>query len=67
MEKRELVRDMKSYCDGGSFITKSKLAGYMGIKDARNVNAYLRGLERVRGKYYFIADVATRLIELRVL
>ncbi len=57
MNKSELVRDMKSYC-GSAFITKQKLAAYMGIKDPHGVSRYLYDLERIDGKYYFIPDVA---------
>ncbi|MEY8367592.1 hypothetical protein AALA24_02375 [Anaerovoracaceae bacterium 42-11] len=62
MDKQSLVRDLKSYCNGG-FITRQKLAAYMGMKNPRHVDGYLTGLERVNGKYYFIPDVAMRLIE----
>lgn len=62
MDKQSLIRDMKSYCNS-SFITKRKLANYMGIKDCNHVNEYLRDLERINGKYYFIPDVAARLKE----
>jgi hypothetical protein len=60
MDKRELVSDMRRYC-GGSFITRKKLADYMGVKDPKNIDKYIRGLERVEGKYYFVPDVASSL------
>lgn len=62
MDKQSLIRDMRSYCNSG-FITRQKLAEYMGLKNPRHVDKYLNELERVNGKYYFIPDVATRLKE----
>lgn len=35
----------------------------MGVKDPKNVDKYLFGLERVDEKYYFIPDVASALKE----
>lgn len=62
MDKQTLIRDMKQTCKS-SFITRKGLAEYMGIKDPKNIDKYLFGLERVNGKYYFIPDVAGVLKE----
>lgn len=62
MERQDLIRDMKSYVQG-SFFTRQKLANYMNIKNPQNVDKYLKGLEKVDGKYYFIPDLATKLKE----
>lgn len=62
MDKRDLTRDMKSFY-GSSIITRKKFAEYMGVKDPKNVDKYLFGLERVDEKYYFITDVAAVLKE----
>lgn len=57
MNRSDLIRDMKSYC-GGSFITRQKLAQYIGMKDPHGVDRFLYGLERIDGRHYFIPDVA---------
>jgi len=62
MERQDLIRDMKSYVKG-SFFTRQKLANYMNIKNPQNVDKYLKGLEKVDGKYYFIPDIASKLQE----
>lgn len=62
MTKTELANDMKRFC-GCSFITRKKLADYMGKKDPHAVDKYLYGLDRVDGKDYFIPDVANVLKE----
>lgn len=59
MDKRELINDMRRYC-GGSFITRQKLAAYMGYKDPHCVDELLYGLERVK-QCYFVNDVAESL------
>ena len=64
MERQDLIRDMKSYVQG-SFFTRQKLANYMNIKNPQNVDKYLKGLEKVDGKYYFIPDLATKLKEVK--
>ncbi len=60
MNKQELVKDLKNYA-GSSFLTRQNFAKYMGIKNPQNIDKYLRGLERVDGKYYFIPDIAEAL------
>ena len=57
MTKTELINDMKKAC-GSSFITRRKLANYMGINDVHTVDRYLAALQRIDNKYYFIPDVA---------
>lgn len=48
---------------GQVFITKTQLAKCMGIKRAEHVDRYLDGLDKIDGKYYFVPDVAKRLME----
>ena len=62
MDKRELVRDMKTYT-GSSFITKEQLRKYIGVSNNRYIDKYLKDVERLSGKYYFIPEVAGRLKE----
>lgn len=57
MDKRKLIQDMKTYCGGGGFITRQKLAQYMNLKDPHSVDIYLYGLTRVNGRHYFIPEV----------
>lgn len=64
MTKSELANDMKKFA-GGGFITKQKLADYMGIKKQGYINRYVAGLERVDNKYYFIPDVADNICKRR--
>lgn len=61
MERKDLIKSMKAEA-GAGFITRQGLSRFMGVKDPRNVDKYLAGLERVSGKYYFIPDVADSLI-----
>lgn len=61
MNKTELIKDMKSYT-GSGFITRSKLAGYMGKTNPRHIDKFLEGLDRV-GKNYFIPDVASAIMQ----
>lgn len=58
MEKQEIINAMKKQVNGAEFITKQQLAGFMGIKDPKNINQYIKGLEAVNGKYFFIPDIA---------
>ena len=63
MDKRELKKEMKAHT-GGSFITARQLTIFLGARDQHKVREkYLRGLDRVSGKYYFIPDVVNRLME----
>lgn len=60
MTKSELIKDMRHFC-GSGFITRQKLAEYMGIKKPQYVDKYLIGLPRI-GRGYFIPDVAESLM-----
>ena len=64
MKKREIVSMFKTVT-GAAFITRNQLKKLMGVKDPHCVDKYLRGLDRVNGKYYFIPDVAEALLERR--
>ena len=68
MEYRDLVRDMRRHCDGASFITISQLAAYMDQSHAQSVkHKYLRGLDAVEGKYFWIPDVAKAIYEKKIM
>lgn len=64
MTKRELVADMKSFVGGGGFITSSGIAKYIGVKSHHSIDKYVNGLERINGRYYYIADVADSMLRL---
>ena len=64
MNKQEIVRTFRSIT-GAVFITRKQLADLMGMKDPHGVDRYLKGLERIDNKYYFIPDVAEVLISRR--
>lgn len=61
MNKRDLTKDMKFYT-GSSFITRSKLAAYMGKSNPRHIDKFLQGLDRV-GTNYFIPDVVDAILK----
>lgn len=60
MNRKELTKDMQKYA-GSGFITRTKLAAYMGKSNPRHVDKYLAGLERI-GTNYFIPDVVEALL-----
>lgn len=65
MTRRDLIADMKAFVpDGGGFITLSGIAKYIGVRSHHSVDKYVVGLERINGKYYFIPDVADRMVQL---
>lgn len=61
MDRQNLIRDMKRYCKGASFITKAQFKDYVGFSRA-TADRKLRGLEKVDGKYYFIPDVVKKML-----
>lgn len=63
MQKHELVAAMKPYAQGAAVITRQELAHFLGVKNPAHADRYLAGLQRISGKYYFIPDVADRLME----
>lgn len=64
MDKKKLIADMRSlFGDSTGFMTRRDLANYLNVKDIHNVDRFIKGLEAVDGKYYFIQDVASVLID----
>lgn len=59
MTKTEIEKDMKKAV-GGSFITASELASYLGYKKADSVQNIVKGLTRLNKKY-FVPEVAERI------
>ena len=64
MNKQDIVKAFKA-ATGAAFITRGQLAKLMGMKDPHRVDRYLRGLDRIDKKYYYIPDVVEALIERR--
>lgn len=64
MTKTEIAADLKKYC-GGSFITRTELAKFMGYASPKRVDRFLDGLDRISGTRYFIGDVAERILMYR--
>lgn len=60
MERQQMVRDMRSYCNGAAFITQKEFAGFMGVS-LSTAKRKLRGLEKIDKKYYYIRDVVIAL------
>lgn len=66
MVKSDLVKDMKTYTHGASFISVTELTRYLGQRNNTRVkNTYLGELQPVAGKKYFIPEVAERIMEVR--
>ena len=64
MTKQDIVRDMKAFNGGSSFINVSDFCRYMGLGSREKAKAkYLAGLERIDGAGYFIPDVSQRVYE----
>lgn len=64
MTKSEITADLKRYC-GGSFITRTELAKFMGYASPKRVDRFLQGLDRISGTRYFIGDVAENIMKYR--
>ena len=64
MNKTQLKKAMSDYVGGAQFIRKYELADFLGAKDPNTVNRYIAGLNRVGTCYYFIDDVADKLLNL---
>lgn len=70
MNKRELTQDIRSVIGGKGLISKSQLARYLGKSrntksEDDDLSRYLKGLQYIpdgRGKRYFVADVAERIL-----
>ena len=71
MNSKETLRDMREYLNIGAFVTKTQLARYLqiGRHEGGEIEKYLEGISYMpsgRGKNYFAADVAKRIVELSV-
>lgn len=64
MTKAEITADLKRFC-GGSFITRTELAKYLGYSSPKRVDQFLNGLERINGTRYFCNDVAENVLKFK--
>lgn len=70
MNKRELTKDIQSAIGGKGLISKNQLAKYLGKSrntksENEDLGRFLKGLQYIpdgRGKKYFVADVAERIL-----
>lgn len=65
MKKSELIEQLQAHTGGVPFITRAQLTKFLGFSNPRSVQLYLEGLDAVRGRLYYVPDVASRLMELR--
>ena len=64
MTKQQLERNIERLYGRRSFITRTEFAELLGISP-KNIGNRLDGLERIDGKYYFVPDIAQRLMDRR--
>ena len=60
MNKQQLIHSMEK-ATGKSVITRSQLADYLNLKDAKSVDVHLTGLPSVNQRF-FIPDVAENIL-----
>jgi len=66
MVKSDLVRDMKLFTHGASFISVTELTKYLGQRNQTRVKGiYLEELKPAAGKKYFIPEVAEQIMARR--
>lgn len=65
MTKFQLIEQLQAHTGGVPFITRAELTRFLGFSNPRSVQPYLEGLDAVRGRLYYVPDVAARLLELR--
>ena len=61
MTKDDLVKAMTESA-GSYYITKTQLARFIGAKRSETVRQYVEDLPVLRKRYYFIPDVAERMM-----
>lgn len=67
MDKQTVIKDMKAFVGGSSFITAPAIARYF-HKDVKWGYRFVNGLEKLpaeKGTLYFIPDVAAKLMEVK--
>lgn len=61
MTREELMEAMSDQT-GGYFITKTQLARFIGVKRTDIVGRYVEDLKPLNKRYYFIPEVADRIL-----
>lgn len=61
MTKSDLVKEMVRQ-EGGYFITKTRLAKFIGAKRSETVRQYVEDLQVLNKRYYFIPEVAEKMM-----
>ena len=64
MTKQDYISAMKQAANGADFITLSEISGMLGVKKADKARKYVTGLTRLSNKYYFIPEVADKMMDL---
>ncbi|MCI8647099.1 MAG: hypothetical protein HFE76_10035 [Firmicutes bacterium] len=68
MEKQAVIREMKSFVGGASYISVNALAKHLG-KSKEFAGTLIRGLDKIpgeeKGTKYFIPEVAQRIMEVK--
>ncbi len=62
MTKQDYIKSMRSSVGGAYFITVTELCAAIGMKKTDSVKKYVTGLPRLNGKYYFIPEVAEKMM-----
>lgn len=68
MDKQTLTRSLRQSAGGASFLNKTQVAHFMGMKSKDAVNALLDGVEfykQGKNHYYLVNDIADRILERR--
>ena len=66
MTKQDLGRKLEQSTKTKGFITATEFARFMGCTNIYKCQQkYLKGLDRLDGKYYFIPDVAAVLMKFK--
>lgn len=63
MTKQEIKRALERVSESQGFVTATQFARFMGMKSPDYAEKrFLSGLECVDGKYYFISDIAAKIM-----
>lgn len=67
MNKRELIQDIRAFTGCGGFISRAKIAHYMGMsRNAEEVDRFTKGcdfIENGRGRQFSLMDVADNIMK----
>lgn len=65
MTKQDIVQGMQHVVGSSdaNFITMTQICRFIGVKKPEHAKKYVKGLDRLNGKYYFIREVASLMME----